>query len=167
MITLSTLQNTTRNYKRTKRVGRGAGSGLGKTCGRGEKGAGARSGYKRRFGYEGGQFRTFMKIPQRGFSQARFRRAFDGINLDQIESMFDDGEVVNLVTLADRGFLSGSSFGLKILGNGELKKKVTIEAHAISENARQKLNAAKIEFTLLDSCQMTSEDIVSSESDNS
>lgn len=166
MISLSTLKNTTRMYKRTKRVGRGAGSGLGKTCGRGEKGAGARAGYKRRFGYEGGQFRTFMKIPQRGFSQVRFRKAFDFVNLDQIESMFDDGEVVNLVSLAERGFLSGSSYGLKVLGNGELKKKVSIEAHAFSASAREKLSAAKIAFTLLESCQMTSEDIIPCDSES-
>jgi large subunit ribosomal protein L15 len=147
-----------------KRVGRGAGSGLGKTCGRGEKGAGSRAGYKRRFGYEGGQFRTFMKIPQRGFNQARFRKPFDAVNLDQIESMYEEGEIVNLVTLADRGFLSGSSYGLKVLGNGELKKKVSIEAHAFSESAREKLSAGKFAFTLLESSQMTSEDLVSSDS---
>ncbi|MBA3238488.1 MAG: 50S ribosomal protein L15 [Parachlamydiaceae bacterium] len=166
MISLSTLKNTTRAYKRMKRVGRGAGSGLGKTCGRGEKGAGSRAGYKRRLGYEGGQFRTFMKIPQRGFNQARFRKPFDAVNLDQIESMFEEGEIVNLVSLAERGFLSGSSYGLKVLGNGELKKKVSIEAHAFSASAREKLSAGKFAFTLLESCQMTSEDSLSSDSDS-
>lgn len=160
MITLATLKNISRFKKPTKRVGRGPGSGLGKTCGRGEKGAGARSGYKRRLGYEGGQFRTFMKIPQRGFNQKRFRRPFDCVNLGQIESMYVDGEVVNLFTLTDRGFLSGASYGLKILGNGELTKNVTIEAHAFSDSAREKLNTAKIAFTLLDNCQVSGEDPV-------
>jgi large subunit ribosomal protein L15 len=161
MITLSTLKNISRFKKRAKRVGRGYGCGLGKTCGRGQKGAGARSGYKRRFGYEGGQFRTFMKIPQRGFSQARFRRPYDVVNLGQIESMYEDGEIVNLVSLSERGFLSGSSYGLKVLGNGELNKKVTIEAHAFSDSAREKLNANKIAFILLEGNQMINDDFSS------
>lgn len=161
MISLSTLQNSTRPKKRSKRVGRGPGSGLGKTCGRGEKGAGARSGYKRRFGYEGGQFRTFMKIPQRGFNQTRFRRPYDIVNLDQIQAMFADGEIVNLMTLAERGFISGGSYGLKVLGNGELKRKVSIEAHAFSKSAREKLNLSGISFTELTSSQLTIEDVVS------
>lgn len=149
MITLSTLKNSSRPDSRTKRVGRGIGSGVGKTCGRGQKGAGARSGYKRRYGYEGGQFRTFMKIPQRGFSQARFRKPYHVINLFQISQMFDDGEVVNLESLAERGYLSGRTYGIKILGTGEITKKVTIEAHDFSGSAREKLSAAKVSFTLL------------------
>jgi large subunit ribosomal protein L15 len=74
MTTLGTLKNTTFYRKSVKRVGRGPGSGKGKTCGRGEKGAGARAGYKSRQGYEGGQFRTFMKLPIRGFNNERFRK---------------------------------------------------------------------------------------------
>lgn len=149
MISLSTLKNSTRPKHRRRRVGRGPGSGLGKTCGRGEKGAGARSGYKRRLGYEGGQFRTFMKMPERGFSNARFRRALDVVNLHQIEAMYEDGETVDLDTLRDRGFLSGPSHGLKILGDGDLTKKVTINAKAFSESAKEKLTHAKIAFKLL------------------
>lgn len=149
MITLNTLKNSSRPYKRYKRVGRGIGSGVGKTCGRGEKGAGARSGYKRRFGYEGGQFRTFAKMPIRGFSNARFRKAYDSVNLGQIEAAFEEGEVVNAQSLADRGFLSGQTYGIKILGTGELKKKVKIEVAALSESAREKLQKAKISVTLV------------------
>lgn len=149
MITLDTLKNTDRPFKRRKTVGRGTGSGLGKTCGRGEKGAGSRSGYKRRYGYEGGQFRTFMKLPIRGFNNARFRRAFDTVNLEQIQNAFEDGEVVNAQTLADRGFLSGSTYGIKILAKGELHKKVTIEVAALSETAREKLQKASIPFTIV------------------
>jgi large subunit ribosomal protein L15 len=132
-------------------VGRGPGCGLGKTCGRGEKGAGARSGYKRRFGYEGGQFRTFMKMPHRGFNNARFRRAYDTVNLGQLDFMFEDGDIVNLDTLHDCGFLSGPSYGVKILGDGELTKKVTIHAAAFSDSAREKLKRARIEFIEVDS----------------
>lgn len=150
MFSLATLKNTTKQRKSVKRVGRGLGSGLGKTCGRGEKGAGARSGYKRRATYEGGQFRMFMKMPIRGFSNARFRRAFEAVNLDQINHMYNDGETVNLQTLADRGFVKGRNIQVKVLGNGELKKKVKIEAHAFSETAKDKLQKAKIEFTLVE-----------------
>lgn len=146
---LHSLTNTTRAYKRRKRVGRGIGSGVGKTCGRGEKGAGARSGYKRRYGYEGGQFRTFMKMPIRGFSNERFRKALHTVNLRDIETFFEDGETVNIETLAERGFIRGRTYGVKLLGNGELTKKVTIEVDAISDGAREKLENAKIAFKIV------------------
>lgn len=149
MITLSSLQNSSRPSKRVKRVGRGPGSGLGKTCGRGEKGAGARAGYKRRWGYEGGQFRTFQKMPIRGFSNARFRKAYDVVNLGQINQVFEDGETVNADTLAERGFLSGTTYGIKLLGKGELKKKVKVEVAALSEAAREKLQHTGIAFTVI------------------
>lgn len=148
MITLGSLKNTTRPRKNVKRVGRGLGSGLGKTCGRGEKGAGSRSGYKRRYTYEGGQFRMFMKMPYRGFSNARFRREFEAVNLDQINEMFQDGETVNATALIERGFIKGRNLRLKVLGNGELKKNVTIIADAFSESATEKLQKAKINFRL-------------------
>lgn len=149
MISLSNLKNSSRPRRKVKRVGRGPGSGLGKTCGRGEKGAGARSGYKRRDGYEGGQFRLFMKLPIRGFSNARFRKAYDVVNLGQISAAFNDGEVINAQALADRGFLSGTTYGIKILGDGELTKKVTIEVAALSASAREKLQKANIPVTLV------------------
>ncbi len=148
MLTLGNLRNTTKERKSVKRVGRGLGSGLGKTCGRGEKGAGSRSGYKRRYTYEGGQFRMFMKMPYRGFSNARFRTAYEPVNLDQINEMFNDGDVVNVETLTHQGFIKGRNIRLKVLGNGELTKKVTIEADAFSESAKDKLNKAKIKFRL-------------------
>lgn len=146
MFTLGTLKNTTRPRKNVKRVGRGLGSGLGKTCGRGEKGAGARSGYKRRLTYEGGQFRMFMKMPIRGFSNAEFRKEYEAVNLSQINKMYEDGETVNTQSLSDRGFIKGRKVLVKILGNGELTKKVKIEADAFSKSATEKLNKAKIDF---------------------
>lgn len=149
MTTLSNLKNCCRPKKNVKRVGRGPGSSLGKTCGRGEKGSGARSGYKRRFGYEGGQFRTFMKMPIRGFSNARFRRAYDVINLGQINDAFNDGDVINVQTLSDKGFLCGTTYGIKVLGEGELTKKVTLEVSALSQAAQEKLQRANISFTLI------------------
>lgn len=145
---LNTLSNSTRIIKTRRRVGRGIGSGVGKTCGRGQGGAGARSGYKRRLGYEGGQFRLFMKLPTRGFSNVRFRKRLDSINLGQIDAVYADGEVVNMKTLKARGFISGPSYGVKILGDGELTKKVTIEVDALSASARDKLQKAKISFSL-------------------
>ena len=149
MLTLGSLKNSDRDHKRYKRVGRGPGSGRGKTCGRGEKGAGSRSGYKRRWGYEGGQFRLFMKLPIRGFSNERFRKAMESVNLEQIEAVFNDGDVVNAKTLAAKGLISGRIHGIKLLGNGEIKKNVRIEVDAISEGAREKLQSAKIHVALV------------------
>ena len=146
MFSLHNLKNTTRLAKARKRVGRGLGSKLGKTCGRGEKGAGSRSGYKRRWGKEGGNMPLFMKIPIRGFNNARFRRAYDIVNLEQLNNAFNDGEEVTIESLRDKGFISGPSHGVKLLGNGELKKKLKISVHAFSESAREKLTHAKIAF---------------------
>lgn len=146
MISLDTLKNTTRPSKARKRVGRGLGSKSGKTCGRGEKGAGSRSGYKRRLGKEGGNMPLFMKIPIRGFNNARFRRALDVVNLEQLNVMFKDGDTVNLETLKEHGFFSGPSYGVKLLGTGELTKKLIIRVHSISDGAREKLTRAKIDF---------------------
>lgn len=149
MIKLSNLKNTSRPYKRSKLLGRGPGSGRGKTCGRGIKGMGSRSGYQVRLGYEGGQFRTYAKMPIRGFNNAHFRKEYDVVNLKQINDAYEDGEVVNLETLVDRGFLSGATYGIKILGDGELTKKVTIEVSALSKSAQEKLNKAGISVTIV------------------
>lgn len=149
MNSLNNLKNTTRPAKARKRVGRGLGSKLGKTCGRGEKGAGSRSGYKRRHGKEGGNMPLFMKIPIRGFNNARFRRAYDVVNLEQIDKVFNDGDIVNIETLRERGFISGPSHGIKLLGTGELTKKVKIHVHALSDSAREKLTRSKITFDVV------------------
>lgn len=148
MTTLHQLNNSTRIGKKTKRLGRGTGSRQGKTCGRGHKGQGARSGYRRRYGKEGGQLPLYRKLPTRGFNNARFQNEWIAVNLDQIEQMYQDGETVNAETLKDHGFFTGQIDGIKILGNGTLTKKVTIEVDAISEGAKQKLTQAKIAFTI-------------------
>lgn len=148
MTSLNKLTDTTRQNKERMRVGRGVGSGKGKTCGRGQKGMGARAGVKWRFGYEGGQFRTYMKYPIRGFSNVRFQKRLDAINLSQIDKLYKDGETVNVETLTKHGFLNGKSHGLKILGNGELTKKVTIEARTVSASAREKLERAGTKLVL-------------------
>jgi large subunit ribosomal protein L15 len=146
MMTLNQLKNTSRPYCPRKRVGRGLGSKSGKTSGRGEKGAGARAGYKRRWGKEGGNMPLFMKLPIRGFNNVRFRRVYDIVNLGQLDDIFDDGDVVDIDSLQKNGFVSSHSFGVKLLGNGEVTKKVTIRVQALSDSAREKLTRAKIAF---------------------
>lgn len=145
---LSQLKNICRGRKASKRVGRGPGSGKGKTCGRGQKGMGSRSGYTRRYTYEGGQFRLFMKLPTRGFSNGRFRKRLHTINLGQINEMFEEGDLVNLESLVSKGYLCGKTFGVKLLGDGELLKQVRIELDDISESAKSKLLHAKIPFMI-------------------
>lgn len=150
MVSLSSLQNSSRGRKNVRRVGRGISSGAGRTCGRGQKGQGARSGYKRRYGYEGGQFRLYMKLPERGFSNVRFQRRLDEINLNLIDEIFNEGDLVSLETLRAHGYIKGGSYGVKILGSGELTKKVRIEAQAFSDGAKQKLQHAGIEYSVID-----------------
>jgi large subunit ribosomal protein L15 len=146
---LNELANVTRFFKRRKRLGRGVGSKSGKTCGRGHKGAGSRSGWQSRARYEGGQLPLYRKLPVRGFSNARFAKKPVTVNLREIDEVFKDGELVNLLTLREKGFLKTPSLYLKILGNGEISKRVTIEAHQFSAAALEKLAAAKIEYTVI------------------
>lgn len=146
---LHSLSNSHRPAKRRKRVGRGMGSGLGKTCGRGHKGAGSRAGYKTRARYEGGQLPQYRKLPGRGFSNSRFQKKLDAINLGEIDAMFADGDVVNLQSLRDAGLVTGSSYGFKVLSEGEITKKVRIEAQAMSKKAEEKLQQAQIQYTII------------------
>ena len=144
---LSQLKNTDRPSRRTKRVGRGPGSKMGKTSCRGHKGAKSRSGYKRREGKEGGQLPLYQKLPQRGFSNARFRVPIFAISLGRINECFNDGECVNRETLLAKGFpIRRMKGGFKVLSNGELTKKVTIEGNGFTKNAVKKLEAQGIEF---------------------
>ena len=146
---LNELKNSSRPAKARKRRGRGVGSKLGKTSGRGHKGAGSRSGWQSRSRFEGGQMPLYRRVPERGFTRGRFLRRLDSINLGDIDLLFNDGETVNLVTLREKNFLKGSSFGLKILGAGELTKKVTIEANAVSATAKEKLDRNGLSITII------------------
>jgi large subunit ribosomal protein L15 len=151
MITLSQLSNTHRPKKKVQRIGRGPGSGRGKTCGRGHKGDKARCGYKQRYGEEGGQKPLYRRLPTRGFPNSRFRSEVLAVNLSMINALFDDHEVVNFQTLRKKGCAPREiRGGLKILSNGELTKKVSIEAHAFSEAAKKKLEKNGIPFKVLD-----------------
>lgn len=150
MITLDTLKNSHRKSPNVQRVGRGVGSKRGKTSCRGHKGDKSRSGYKRRYGKEGGQLPLYRKLPTRGFTNLGFREAPFAINLQRIEEMFEEGERVCSASLIDKGISSRKlAYGLKILGVGELTKKVIIEATSISKNAIKKLEENKIEFKLV------------------
>jgi large subunit ribosomal protein L15 len=126
--------------KKRKRVGRGPGSGLGKTAGRGHKGRGARSGGNTPPGYEGGQMPLQRRLPKRGFRNP-FRRAFSVVNLRQIESCFDAGTVVDPEALLARR-LARRGREIKILALGELTKALTVKAHAFSEAAKARITAA-------------------------
>lgn len=148
MLSLSGLKNSTRSYKRRKLLGRGVGSKRGKTSGRGVKGAGSRSGWTSRAGYEGGQFRFYMKVPKRGFSNAPFQYKIASLNLSQIDKSFKDGEKVTLATLKEKGLIPNRAERVKLLGVGELKKRVEIHVNAASATAQEKLQKAKISFTV-------------------
>lgn len=125
-----------------KRCGRGRGSGLGKTSGRGHKGAASRAGWRRRYGYDGGQTSLIRRLPKRGFSNHPFRSRFDVVNLTDIETYFSAGETVNLDALVARGLVNAVHGRLKVLGTGEIKKKLSIVAYAASESAAEKIKAA-------------------------
>src|SRR6187397_2658450 len=114
-----------------KRVGRGQGSGNGKTAGRGHKGAQSRSGYHFKRGFEGGQMPLHRRVPKRGFHNP-FRVEYEVVNLDTLEQRFDAGAVVTLEALVEKRLLSGAHKKLKVLGRGELKKKMTVRAHKFS-----------------------------------
>ncbi len=125
-------------YRGRKRIGRGAGSGHGKTCGRGHKGSGSRSGSSSRPLYEGGQMPLFRRLPKRGFSNYKFATRYEIVNVLQLER-FDDGVVVGLEQLSDAGLIPSSKSKVKILGNGELTKRLEVAAHKFSRTAEQKI----------------------------
>ena len=122
------------------RKGRGAGSGNGKTAGRGHKGQKARSGGGTRIGFEGGQMPLARRIPKRGFNNI-FAKPLEAVNVSALEK-FEDGAVVDAQALLDAGIISKCRYGVKFLGNGEVSKNVTVKAAAFSETAKQKIEAA-------------------------
>ena len=123
-----------------KRVGRGPGSGHGKTAGRGEKGQKSRSGYSSQIGFEGGQMPLHRRVPKRGFTNI-FKEEFAVLNLSDLDK-FDDGSTVDAAVLRKAGVVNGKKKKIKVLGNGELSKKLTVVADAFSASARTKIEAA-------------------------
>jgi len=126
-------------HKARKRIGRGPGSGTGKTAGRGHKGQLSRSGYSRKFGSEGGQMPWYRRLPKRGFSNARYRLEYIGINVKALEARFPDGAEVNPEMLVKMGLLDDASRPVKILGDGELAKTLHVAAAAFSKSAEKKI----------------------------
>ena len=123
-----------------KRVGRGEGNGHGKTCCRGHKGAGARSGYSLRPGFEGGQMPLFRKLPQRGFNRKRFQSPCAIVNLSDLAKV--TGEQINLETLKSAGLVRPNSTAVKLLGNGSVDKVYKVSIFQCSKSAREKIEAA-------------------------
>lgn len=124
--------------KARKRVGRGVGTGHGKTSGRGHKGSRSRAGAMLCSLYEGGQMPLFRRIPKRGFGNYRFATRFEIVNISQLEK-FDDGVDVSVEQLSNAGLIGSSKSKVKILGDGELTKKLQVEAHKFSKAAEQKI----------------------------
>jgi len=129
------------SVKPNYRKGRGPGSGNGKTAGKGHKGQNSRSGGGVRIGFEGGQLPLYRRIPKRGFSNFRFKTEYAIVNVAKLEK-FNDGDVINLETLIEKGVLKDRLDGLKILGDGKLSKKLTVQAKMFSGTAKEKIETA-------------------------
>jgi large subunit ribosomal protein L15 len=125
--------------KKRKRIGRGRGSGHGKTSCRGHKGAGSRPGSYSCLTFEGGQMPLFRRIPKRGFNNANFAKRYEIVNLWQLENLFGDGTEVSVQLLVDAGLVDNTKSRVKILGEGELTKKLKVIAHKFSKSAEQKI----------------------------
>lgn len=129
--------------KKPKRVGRGSSSGLGTTAGKGNKGQQSRSGKGTPYvGFEGGQMPLYRRIAQRGFSNSPFKKEFAIINLVDLEAKYADGETVNRTSLKEKGLVGKIVDGIKVLGNGEISKKLTVEVEKISASAKENIEKA-------------------------
>ena len=124
--------------KKRKRLGQGQGSGNGKTAGRGEKGQNARSGGGVRPGFEGGQLPLFRRLSKRGFNNYEFRTVYSTVNVSDL-NRFEDGTVVDLTLLKEVGLIKKELDGVKVLGNGDLTKKLTVKASSFSNTAKEKI----------------------------
>ncbi len=136
---LSELKPAEGAKKEAFRVGRGHGSGNGKTSGRGHKGQKARSGGGVRLGFEGGQMPLYRRLPKRGFKN-RNTKEIVAINVDRL-NVFEDGDTVTITALVEKGVISNPRDGVKVLGNGTLEKKLTVKVTAVSQGAKEKIEA--------------------------
>lgn len=135
---LHELKPAAGSKKAPKRVGRGTGSGLGRNAGKGEKGQNARSGGGVRLGFEGGQLPLFRRLGKRGFNNARFRTVYASLNVSDL-NRFEENTVVTPELLIETGLIKKQLDGIKVLGNGELNKKLTVKANAFSNTAKEKI----------------------------
>ena len=133
--------------KEVKRIGRGHGSGNGKTAGKGHKGQKARAGRGQRFGFEGGQMPLQRRVPKRGFNNI-FATEYASVNVSAL-NVFEDGAVVDAAALIEKGIIKKEYDGVKVLGNGELTKKITVKAAAFSAAAKDKITAVGGKYEVL------------------
>lgn len=140
-LSLNNLKKPDGSTHKKKRVGRGPGSGLGKTAGRGHKGQKSRSGYSRKIGFEGGQMPLHRRLPKRGFTNI-FKKQWIEISLAKIDAAFGAGEEVTPEILHERGLIKKAKHDLVVLGNGELTKSLNISAHRFTKAAREKIEKA-------------------------
>jgi len=128
-------------HRRKRRIGRGIGSGSGKTCGRGTKGAQARAGARRYTLTEGGQMPLFRRIPKRGFSNAKFTQRYSVVNVEALQERFDPGTHVTPQAMQEAGLIRNLQLPVKVLGHGNLTKKFTVDAVKFSKTAKEKIEA--------------------------
>ncbi len=141
-MTITEITKRAGAHKRRIRVGRGESSGHGKTCGRGTKGAGARAGYRPGKLGEGAMFPLFRRLPKFGFSNVLFTTRYQVVNLGDLQDRFDDGAQVTPAALKELGLIHSADQKVKVLGDGELKKKLTVSAHRFSGSAVTRIEAA-------------------------
>lgn len=138
---LDDIHRQAKKYKKRRRIGRGPGSGFGKTSGRGHKGQGSRAGFRQHPAFEGGRMPMIRRIPKRGFNN-RWALTVVSVNVAELEQLFDDGAEITPKTLAEKGRLNRKFDVLKILGDGELTKKFQVTAHRFSKSAQEKIEKA-------------------------
>lgn len=146
---LNDVHQGVQTRKRPKRIGRGTGSGHGKTAGRGHKGFFSRAGSSRRTGFEGGQMPLFRRVAKRGFNNAQFAAEVVVVNVSALETAFESGSEVTPAALLERGLVPTRFDEIKVLGDGELTKSLKVSAHRFSASAEQKIKAAGGSFTVL------------------
>ncbi len=149
MLTLNNLKPNPGSKHRKKRLGNGESSGLGKTCGKGNKGQKARSGGSLRPGFEGGQMPLHRRLPKKGFSNARFSAVVAIVNLNQLEAFFEAGATVTETELRAAGLVKGTCDAIKLLAQGELSKALTVSVDFASEAAKKKVAAVGGSLTVL------------------
>jgi large subunit ribosomal protein L15 len=140
-ISLNTLKPAKGSTHKKKRVGRGPGSGLGKTAGRGEKGQKSRSGYSAKIGFEGGQMPLHRRLPKRGFTNI-FKKRWLEISLASLEQHFEADAEITPEILHDRGLIKKAKYDVVVLGNGEVSKPLRVSAHRFTKSAREKIEKA-------------------------
>jgi large subunit ribosomal protein L15 len=141
-VNITDITKAAGSHRKRKRVGRGTGSGRGKTCGRGHKGLGQRSGGKTRRLFEGGSSPLYMRLPKVGFSNRKFAARYYVVNLGDLDEAFEDGQKVNRETLVSARLIAGQKRPVKILADGTLGKKLTVEAQKFSKKAAEGIQAA-------------------------